>query len=144
MFFSSPDIIPGTHPTTGGVMASTPRPPPKLVVVKERPDQTKSFETDGPPTDRMEIPVSGPARDENLFFLLPIKRFAKSEIVVSEQDHTKVFYVIEAGRAVEYALSSRGEPTADERVLNPADLIGLTQCVRVIARTDLAVRVIDF
>jgi len=126
-------------------MGTTPKPPRLSIVPKpKRRDETVEFETDGPPTDRVEIPVSGPAREESLLFTLPNKRFARGEIVVSEHEVTKIFYFIESGRAAEYALTSRGEAKADERVLNPTDIIGLTQCVRVIARSDLSVRVIDF
>lgn len=122
-------------------MADTPK-PRRLAVVPSSREDTRSFEREGPPTDRIEIPVSGPAREESLLFLLPEKRFARGELIVSENDHFKVFYVIEAGRAEESLVSKGAE--ADMRPLNPADVIGLTRNARVKAVTDLVVRLIDF
>lgn len=131
-------------------MGDTPKPLARLALVPKpkRRDETLAFETEGPPTERMEIPVMGapskPESEETLLLALPVKRFARGEIIVSEEKLSKIFYFIESGRASEHALNSRGEPVADERMLNATDIIGLTQCSRVVAKTDVSVRVIDF
>lgn len=131
----------------GETMGHTPKPSYLSVVSgkkKPRVDETSSFEAEGVPTKKVEIPVQGITVEDKLLRLLPIKRFARGEIVISEQDVSNIYYVIEAGRAVEFALTRNGEPTADERILNVSDIIGLTRCARVVTQTDLTVRVIDF
>ncbi|MCE9585725.1 hypothetical protein K8R04_00175 [Candidatus Uhrbacteria bacterium] len=131
-------------------MGNTPKPTAHLALVPslKRRDETVSFETEGPPTERMEVPVTGaPSQsesEETLLLALPQKRFARGEIIVSEEKLSKIFYFIESGRASEHAINSRGEPVADERMLNATDIIGLTHCARVVAKTDVTVRVIDF
>ena len=132
-------------------MGNTPRPAHLALVTypkSHQRDETMSFETEGPPTLRMEIPITGapskPDNEETLLLVLPEKRFARGEIIVSEEKISKIFYFIESGRASEFVLTSQGMPEADERSLNATDIIGLSQCSRVIAKTDIAVRVIDF
>jgi CRP-like cAMP-binding protein len=131
--------------------SNTPKPTHLALVPRVRSprrDETVSFETEGPPTVRMEIPITGapskPDNEETLLLALPEKRFARGEIIVSEEKISKIFYFIESGRASESVLTSRGLPEADERSLNATDIIGLSQCSRVVAKTDVTVRVIDF
>ena len=131
--------------------SNTPKPTRLALVPRVRSprrDETVSFETEGPPTVRMEIPITGapskPDNEETLLLALPEKRFARGEIIVSEEKISKIFYFIESGRASESVLTSRGLPEADERSLNATDIIGLSQCSRVVAKTDVTVRVIDF
>jgi len=93
----------------------------------------------------MEIPTAQDFSDERagILLALPTKTFARGEIIV-DIEHLPFFYLIVRGTAEESALSSLGETNADLIVLRPDDVIGIHRIVRVIAKTDLTVRVIDF
>lgn len=116
-------------------MSDTPK-PAHLRVVREEESEDR---------DTIEILIQPSPEDESagILLALPTKTFARGEIIV-DIEHLPFFYLIVRGTAEEYALSSLGEPIADPVTLRPDDVIGIHRVVRVVAKSDLVVRVIDF
>ncbi|HVM91010.1 MAG TPA: hypothetical protein VMU11_03895 [Verrucomicrobiae bacterium] len=100
-----------------------------------------------PPGEAHEIVVE--LRDlapvhKSPFDALPLQTFAKG-VVIRHESETRgpVYYKILSGSAHMRSVDEQGRPKDNPRDLKEGDFIGLTGGVRVVARTDVRVRVYD-
>ena len=114
-------------------MSHTPKPPTSLHIVR-RPTEAEE--------DERETLVDVTESDIGMLLGLPTLTFPRESLVLD----TEIFdgyYIILAGKAVEYAISLEGEADADPIELGAKDVIGLGSNIRVQALTDLTLALVN-